>query len=482
MVHPKINWFLLVVCLLLPRAAYVQDVQQSVVINTPEYLQSDVDLPSAAFHAKNRAAFRALMPPNSIAFVFGNSIQIRSNDVMRPFVQDKNFYYLTGYNEPNGLLILFKEKHTIRNSEVNELLFVQPNNARAESWTGTRLGVAGASALLQVELVAENKEFAEFTFPLDSYNKILVQNNGVHFQNDTLDFGDIESLRKQLNVALIKADITADKDLCSDYFAELRSIKQPEEIQLLSKAIQATGAGLIEAIKATEPGKSEFQLAAVAEFVFKDYGCEALGFPSIFGAGRNACVVHYQKNRKITESGELLVIDVGAEYHGYTADIARTLPVNGRFTKEQLLLYNLVLNAQQKAIDAAIAGNKFWEPHNVAKQILIRGLLDLGIIEDPSEARNYILHGTSHYLGLDVHDPGPFNSLKTGNVITVEPGIYIPKNSKCDPRWWNIGIRIEDILLITPTKPEVLTDFVPKKAHEIERLTQQKTTVISNSN
>ena len=173
-------------------------------------------------------------------------------------------------------------------------------------------------------------------------------------------------------------------------------------------------------------------------------------------------------------TGDLLVVDIGAEYHGYAADVTRTLPVNGKFTKEQKTIYNIVLKAQIAGIRACKVGNKFWAPNIAAISVIKKGLLQVGLIEKGFEYRKYFMHGTSHYLGLDVHDAGLYGILKPGNVITVEPGIYIPEGSDCDPKWWNIGIRIEDDVLITSAGPDILSDCVPKSVEEIEKLMQEE--------
>ena len=218
---------------------------------------------------------------------------------------------------------------------------------------------------------------------------------------------------------------------------------------------------------------TEYQTEAIVEYVFKHHGAEYPGFPSIQGSGENSCILHYTSNRKPLYSNNLLVSDIGAEYHGYTADVTRTLPVDGKFSPEEKAIYNIVLEAQQAGIDACKKGNKFWDPHKAAQAVIAKRLLELGIIKHSYEVNKYFIHGTSHYLGLDVHDAGLYNSLQPGNVITVEPGIYIPAGSDCDPKWWNIGVRIEDDILITEDQPEVLSSKAPRKVEEIENLMQQ---------
>jgi Xaa-Pro aminopeptidase len=223
-------------------------------------------------------------------------------------------------------------------------------------------------------------------------------------------------------------------------------------------------------IKAIEPGMKEYQAQAILEFEARMGGSEYQGYPSISGAGKNACVLHYSFNRSKLESGELLLADMGAEYHGYTADITRTLPVNGKFTAPQLILYELVLKAQNAGIAQCFPGKPFLAAHFAARKVIAEGLLDLGIIGSEADVMNYFMHGTSHYLGLDVHDPGTQGELKSGTVMTVEPGIYIRKGAPCDPKWWNTGIRIEDDILVTEEGPVNLSGSLVRDPAAIEKM------------
>ncbi|MFI5164829.1 MAG: M24 family metallopeptidase, partial [Bacteroidia bacterium] len=210
------------------------------------------------------------------------------------------------------------------------------------------------------------------------------------------------------------------------------------------------------------------------EYIFKCKGAEDVGYPSIVGGGENSCILHYETNRKKLVSKDMLVCDVGAEYHGYSADVTRTYPVNGKFSDEQKAIYNIVLEAQDSGIAKCKPGQYFRAPHNAATQVIQKRLMELGITKTATESFKYFFHGTSHYLGLDVHDMGMYGKLMPGNVITVEPGIYIPFGSDCDEKWWGIGIRIEDDVLITETVPDVLSACVPKTVGEIEALMKQE--------
>ncbi|HOS48056.1 MAG TPA: M24B family metallopeptidase, partial [Bacteroidia bacterium] len=219
-----------------------------------------------------------------------------------------------------------------------------------------------------------------------------------------------------------------------------------------------------------KPGMTEYQAQAIVEYFVKNNGGEYQGYPSICGAARNSCVLHYEANRKVVNDGEVLLTDIGGEYHGYTADITRTFPINGKFTAEQKQIYQIVLDAQTAGIKVCRAGADFRATHKATMEVVTEGLLKLGIISSKDDASTYFMHGTSHYLGLDVHDAGTYGPLKVGSVITVEPGIYIPAGAKCDPKWWNIGVRIEDDILITDGDPVNLSGNIPREAEAIEKL------------
>lgn len=243
---------------------------------------------------------------------------------------------------------------------------------------------------------------------------------------------------------------------------------------ILRKAIAISVDGHKEMIRYTASGLSEYSAQAAGEFIFRREGAEDVGYPSICGAGENGCTLHYITNREELKKGELLLLDMGAEYLGYTADITRTIPVSGKFTPEQKQIYQLVYDAQEAAFRMCAPGNTFRSPHQAAVEVIRKGLKDLGIIEKEEDYRIYFPHGTSHYLGLDVHDAGTRGALQAGNVITVEPGIYIPPGSHCDPKWWKIGVRIEDDVLITADGYEILSGNLPRKASEIEALMEQR--------
>lgn len=252
----------------------------------------------------------------------------------------------------------------------------------------------------------------------------------------------------------------------------LRVEKTEEELRVLRRAIDITVAAHREVMRQVEPGWAEYEVEALLEYVFKREGAQYPAFQSIVGSGENSVILHYETNRRTMEGGDVVVIDVGAEVHGYAADVTRTLPVSGRFTEEQRAVYDVVLAAQRAAIDVALVGSSFGATHYEASRVLAEGLARLGLLNDAGDRQalnRFFMHGTSHYLGLDVHDVGDGGPLTAGTVITVEPGLYIPAAPDIDERWWNIGVRIEDDVLITDDGPVVLSGDAPRTAAEVER-------------
>jgi Xaa-Pro aminopeptidase len=266
------------------------------------------------------------------------------------------------------------------------------------------------------------------------------------------------------------SSVTIDKDFLPAFLSSLREIKTEQEIAILKQAVAMSAIGQIEVMRAIHPEISERELQGIHEFVFKKYGAKHVGYPSIVGAGAHGCVLHYTSNTSDQVGNQLVLMDVGAEFQNYTADVTRTIPANGKFTKEQAEIYNLVLAAQNAGIEASVVGASFSEPHRVARSVIQQGLTELGIIESADEVVTYFPHGTSHYIGLDVHDPGTYGPLQANSVITVEPGIYIPPDSPCDPKWWGIAIRIEDDILITPSGPVNLSEAAPREIDKIEKM------------
>ncbi|MBC7000099.1 aminopeptidase P N-terminal domain-containing protein [Cytophaga sp. FL35] len=274
-------------------------------------------------------------------------------------------------------------------------------------------------------------------------------------------------------VALKMKGNNLDSSSLTEIMAKLRETKTEEEMVLLKKAIEISAVGQIEVMKAMHPNMSETEIQGVHEFVYKKYNAEYEGYPSIVGGGHNGCILHYIENNKPKVGNDLVLMDLGAEYHGYTADVTRTIPANGKFSKEQKLIYEIVYEAQEAGIKASVVGAPFQAPGQAASKVVTAGLMKLGIIKKEEDSRIYFPHGTSHYLGLDVHDRGTYGAFQPNTVITVEPGIYIPEGSDCDKKWWGIAVRIEDDILITENGPVNLSAMAPRTVAEIEKTMAQ---------
>lgn len=457
------------------------------------------DYLSAQFHKERREALRAKMPKNSVAVFFGNPIRNRANDVDYVYHQDPDFYYLTGYKEPDCVLIIFSDNQRNKEGKIyNELLYVQEKNPRAEQWTGIRLGTEGAKTSLGFTNALNGKEFLDSGINYMSFDSVLFKEFEDDIRNSKRDKADLYKLvaafKNQIGYG-VKTEKQGDSNLQNEiglkksiaakkaaidtksiltYMASLREIKSKEEMVLLTKAVRISAMGQREIMKAMHPGMSETEIQGIHEFVYKKYGSEYEGYPSIVGAGNNGCVLHYIENSKMKVENDLVLMDLGAEYHGYTADVTRTIPANGKFTTEQKLIYDLVYEAQEAGIATVKKGNSFSAPDIAARNVITDGLLKLGIIKNKEESRKYFPHGTSHHIGLDVHDPGLYNTFEVDMVLTVEPGIYIPKGSDCDKKWWGIAVRIEDDILVTPNGPVNLSAEAPRKSDEIEALMTEK--------
>lgn len=436
------------------------------------------------FHSERREQLRAKLPKNSVAVFFANPVRNRANDVNYVYHQDPNFYYLTGYKEPNALIFIFKENQTIGNKTFNEVIFVQERNENAEMWNGKRLGVEGVQDELGFRVAYNGSEFQSYEIDFAKFDKILFEN----FNNDVRDtreradlFDLIKVFKEKVSFDLINLNNPTndkmynetkkriDTETLQKLMTSLREIKTKEELVLLKKAVNISAIGQLEMMKAMNPKMSETEAQGVHEFVYKKYGAEYEGYPSIVGAGNNGCILHYIENNKVNiGDNNLILMDLGAEYHGYTADVTRTIPTNGKFTEAQKLIYDLVYEAQEAGIEAYKIGDNMMEPNNIARKIINKGLAELGIIPDKNSKHNYFPHGTSHHIGLDVHDPGNYEKFEEGMVVTMEPGIYIPIGSPCDEKWWGIGVRIEDDILITKEGPVILSAMAPRKSEEIE--------------
>ncbi len=447
------------------------------------HIQAQENLPtdylSKEFHKGRREAFRALMPANSVAVVFSYPERVFSRDVNYVYHQNPDMYYLAGYKEPDAVLLIFKEPQGTGET-YNEVLFVRERNAAREMWTGRRLGVEGAKSKLGFTTVYNGKDFKDFAIDFKKFDKIIYDQIPTDLESSRNDF-DLAGLFKSFKS---KAGITVEDKTSLVSFADitntLREIKTPEEMELMRKTVKLSCVAHNEVMKAVGPDMSENEAEGIHGYIHRRYGAEDEGYPPIVGVGANGCILHYEENNSTKMDNQLLLMDVGSEYHGYSADVTRTVPANGKFTEEQKAIYQLVYDAQEAVFKICKEGTPLIDLNNTAKEVLAKGLIKLGIITDPKDVRLYYPHSCSHFLGLDVHDKGNFKGpqslLKENMILTVEPGIYIPANSKCDKKWWNIGVRIEDDIAIKKDSYENLSADSPRKWEDVEKLAAQKST------
>lgn len=443
------------------------------------------------FHKERREALREKMPKNSVAVFFSNPVRNRANDVEYIYHQDPDFYYLTGHKEPHSMLLVFKDLQDIDGVSTNETIFVRAHNPLAELYNGARIGREGAQNNLQLTQAFKGEDFETFNLNFSAFDKIIFY-DFYDDVRDTNEKGDLFDLVKQFKekVGYKTSDLSIEPkpnniDLVTlnVIMSKLRGIKKAEELTLLRKAVNISTVGQQEVMKAMRPGMSETEIQGMHEYIYKKYQAEYEGYPSIVGAGHNGCVLHYIDNYKPKiEDGEMILMDLGAEYHGYTADVTRTIPVNGKFSTEQKIIYDLVYEAQEAAMAISKPGVKFSALNNLINTIINEKLVELGIyksirdedvINSDTGRKRYNPHGCCHHIGLDVHDKGEYVELQENMVITIEPGIYIPEGSPCDEKWWNIAVRIEDDFLITQDGYELLSNLAPRRSDEIEKLMAQ---------
>ena len=378
------------------------------------------DYLSPAFHAGRRAAFREKMPEKSVAVFFAAPQKVRNNDVNYIYAQNKNFYYLTGLEEPNAVLLLFKQPVTILQKTGTEFIFVQPRNPQREMWTGKILGPSGVLEKYQLNAVFSTDQFSGKLVDFTQLDTVIT-----NFRNDQILFkypgrGDIlANMAASLDSALLVAGKSVNPAIGMNILQFLRGIKQPEEIALMEKVINMSVEGHNSVIRSMKPGMHEYDAQAIMEYEFKSRGSEYVGYPSINGSGPNTCILHYETNQRTLQDGDLLLSDCAAEYHGYCADITRTIPINGKFSPEQKIIYELVLAAQDAAFAECKPGKQFSDPHAAAVNVIAKGLKELGIIKSENQVRTYFPHGTSHHLGLDVHDMGRRATLEPGMILRL---------------------------------------------------------------
>lgn len=336
-------------------------------------------------------------------------------------------------------------------------------------WIGETLDTNLASRISGIKKILDLEELIDWIKKnINNYDTVYIDevNYHNHFflneNNESCNIEIINIIKEYRPEIIIKYNVP--------FINEMRKIKDNYEIELVSKAVDISHKAHLEAIKQIKPQMTEYEVQAIIEYNFKINCSERPAYNSIVATGLNTSYLHYNKNTDTLTNGDLLLMDCGASYKGYCSDITRTIPVNGKFTSEQKIIYQIVLEAQDSAISVCKAGNLFSEIHKTAKKVIENRLREIGILKSNDNVSLYFPHSTSHYIGLNVHDVGSQDTLKAGMVLTIEPGIYIPKNSNCDSLWWGIGVRIEDDILITDNEPVILSYKLPKSIEDIEKI------------
>lgn len=410
--------------------------------------------------AQRRKTLMATMDPGSIGVFFTNPEQVRNNDVDFMFRADSDFLYLTGFEEPESALILVPGGVVLGGKRVEEILFCNVSTQMSITWLGYRMGPSNAMKLLGVQEAQSNKEFASVFADVVR----LVAPKSVYSTN-VPPSGDMQGAFTSWKASSVTPAKSAEQTL-----SRMREIKSPFEIRMMQLAVDASVAGHIEVLKSIKPGMREYQMGGLVKYVFEQYGCEYPGYPPIVGSGPNSTILHYNTNRRMMNAGEIVCMDAAGEYHGYSADVTRSFPVNGKFSVEQRAIYEIVLAATDAGIALCEPGATRNSVTQAVNAVLVEGLVRLGLIADAKGLGTYYMHGWGHGIGLDVHDPWPTSTFAPGMMFTVEPGIYIKEGSPCDKKWWNIGIRIEDDILITQSGNVNMSISAPRTIDDIERM------------
>jgi Xaa-Pro aminopeptidase len=434
--------------------------------------------PPAGMYAAHRArALRELEARGAAALVPTARAKLRNHDSEYRFRPDSDFWWLTGFDEPEAALVLLPP---LGDRGARSVLFLRDREREKEVWTGRRLGVVAAPARLGVEEAYPIGELATRLPKLLAGYRRLCYRAGCDEERDREVLALLARLRAQSRAPLPPPQELVDP---AAVLHELRLFKDEQELAAMRRAAAITAEAHLAAMRATRPGAREHEIEALIEYEFRRRGSTGPAYGTIVVGGANACVLHYVRNDAELAAGELLLVDAGAEWEYYASDVTRTHPVGGRFDPERRALYEVVLRAQRAALELARPGEAFDALHRRAVETLVEGLCGLGLLpEEPRRCletesyKRFYMHRTSHWLGLDVHDAGAYvvggasRKLEPGMVLTVEPGLYVAEDEESvEPRWRGIGVRIEDDVLITAGGHEVLTAAVPKEPDEVER-------------
>jgi len=426
-----------------------------------------------AIYKSRRINLSEKQPKNSVLLIPGANTQYRNADSAYAFRQNSNFYYLSGFCEPDSLMAI------INNDDgINSIIFVPPKDKLKEIWDGHRAGPIGAVKEFLFDKAYDNSEIdnmmPEILFGCDQVLYPIGKKNG--FDQKVIDWTTEASSKDRHSKSINILD-------ASSTIGNARLIKDDHEISLIKKACDISAEAHIEAMKNVKNAESEQSIESLYVYEFSKRGGRFPAYTPIVAGGENACVLHYIENNKKLNKNELLLVDAGCEYEMYASDITRTYPISGKFSKEQLEIYKIVHDAMNAAIDKVKEGNNIMEPQQISEKIITNGLVELGLLHgDPEDLhkkgafKDFYMHKIGHWLGLDVHDAGDymegddFMKFKPGMITTIEPGIYISRSMDVDDKWKGIGIRIEDDILVTKDGNENLTKKVPSDPAEIESL------------
>lgn len=428
-----------------------------------------------SIYARRRAKLIEQMQAG-VAVIPTAAERVRNRDAHYPYRFDSYFYYLSGFTEPGAALVLLGGK------KPRSILFCRAKDPEREVWDGYRYGPEEARERFGFDESHSLTKLDELMPKLLADQPVLHYAMGTDEQWDARIVAWLNSVRSQA-----RSGVTAPAEIkdVRRILDEMRIIKSNHELALMRRAAEISTGAHRRAMRATRPGKKEFEIEAELIHEFRRHGAQAPAYTPIVAGGANACVLHYVENSATLKDGDLLLIDAGCELDGYASDITRTFPVNGRFRGAQKDVYQLVIAAQSAAIAVVKPGNAWDQPHDAALKVLAQGMIDLGLCKgsldkvlESGDYKRFYMHRTGHWLGLDVHDAGDYKregkwrELKPGMVLTVEPGCYVRPAKDVPRKFWNIGVRIEDDVLVTAKGREVLTSAAPKKIEDIEKLMQ----------
>jgi Xaa-Pro aminopeptidase len=423
-------------------------------------------------HAQHRKQLMRMMGESSIAILPSAPVLLRNRDVEHGFRQDSDFYYLSGFPEPESVIVLVPGR-----KQGQYILFCRERDKKKETWDGRRYGPEGAVEHFGADEAYPISELEDILPELMEHCESVYYTIGLNPEFDKHVMNCVNNLRSKA-----RGGTHVPYEFVSlDYLLhDMRLFKHRDELRLMRKSAKIAVQAHINAMKACKPGMYEYQLEAELVYHFHHNGA-GWAYQSIVGGGANSCILHYTENNRVLNDGDVVLIDAGAEYQGYASDITRTFPVSGRFNVAQREIYELVLDAQEAALKKVMPGNHWNDPHEAAVRVLTKGMVELGLLKGNVRSlikekayTKFYMHRTGHWLGMDVHDVGDYKVddewrlLEKGMVLTVEPGLYVPAGTRGVKRWWNIGVRIEDDVAVTKDGHEILSAGLPRTCDEIE--------------